>query len=177
MTPRHGVAIRATRLPLSPHCNPFSVSRTSLGDFHRSLSVSLASFAEKVSESRGPLIAPAGAKTAWPLIRQSHARQATSAHSAWGPKPVRTALQVHNLLRTQLGNTTAGVRLCTRTGLHGNRVGVTMPLEIALSPQARSPALPPSTHPKLGVSSKHHGFHRYALQRIFRPSLGNGRSD
>ena len=37
--------------------------------------------------------------------------------------------------------------------------------------------LPPSTHPKLGVSSRHHGFHRYALQRIFRPSLGNGRSD
>ena len=144
LTPRHGVAIRATRLPLSPHCNPFSVSRNSLGDFHRSLSVSLASFAGKVSESRGPSIAPAGAKTAWPLIRQSHARQATSAHSAWGLRPVRTALQVHNLLRTQAGNTTLGVRLCTRAGLHGNRVGITMPLESALSPQARMAHFPPA---------------------------------
>ena len=169
MTPRHGVAIRATRLPLSPHCNPFSVSRNSLGDFHRSLSVSLASFAEKVSESRGPLIAPAGAKTAWPLIRQSHARQATSAHSAWGPKPVRTALQVHNLLRTQLGNTTAGVRLCTRTGLHGNRVGVTMPLEIALSPQARSiPRFPPAPTQNWAYQAGTRGF----IDVPFRGFLG-----
>ena len=36
---------------------------------------------------------------------------------------------------------------------------------------------PPSTHPKLGVQSRHKGFHRYALQRIFRPFLENGSSD
>ena len=42
--------------------------------------------------------------------------------------------------------TTMGVRPRTRTGLHGNRVGVTMPLEIALSPQARKARfLPAST--------------------------------
>ena len=42
--------------------------------------------------------------------------------------------------------TTMGVRPRTRTGLHGNRVGVTMPLEIALSPQARKTRfLPAST--------------------------------
>ena len=62
MTPRHGVAIRATRLPLSPHCNPFLAQNDSLGDFHHSPSVSLASFAGRVSESRGPPIAPAGSE-------------------------------------------------------------------------------------------------------------------
>lgn len=42
--------------------------------------------------------------------------------------------------------TTMGVRPRTRTGLHGNRVGVSMPLEIALSPQARKTRfLPAST--------------------------------
>ena len=42
--------------------------------------------------------------------------------------------------------TTMGVRPRTRTGLHGNRVGVSMPLEIALSPQARKARfLPAST--------------------------------
>ena len=51
-----------------------------------------------------------------------------------------------NLLRTQIENTATGVRSCTRAGLHGNRVGVTMPLEIALSPQARKARfLPAST--------------------------------
>ena len=167
--PRQGVAVHATRLPLSPHCNPFFARDDSLGDFHHSPSVSLASFAEKVSESKGPLIAPAGAKTTWPLIRQSHARQATSAHSAWGPKPVRTALQVHNLLRTQLGNTTAGVRLCTRTGLHGNRVGITMPLESALSPQARSiPHCPPAPTQNWAYQAGTRGF----IDVPFRGFLG-----
>ena len=51
-----------------------------------------------------------------------------------------------NLLRTQIENTATGVRSCTRAGLHGNRVGVSMPLEIALSPQARKTRfLPAST--------------------------------
>jgi hypothetical protein len=58
-----------------------------------------------------------------------------------------------------------------------------MPLEVAQSMQARAAvkhgvgALPPSTHPKLGVQSKHKEFRRYALQRIFRPFLVDGRSD
>ena len=63
-------------------------------------------------------------------------RQATSAHSVTALGR-RTALQVHNLFRTRLGNTTTGVRPRTRTGLHRNRVGLTMPLDIALSLQAR----------------------------------------
>ena len=47
--PRHSVAGHATRSPLSPHCNPFSARYDSLGVFHPSRSVSLASFANRVS--------------------------------------------------------------------------------------------------------------------------------
>ena len=122
---------------------PFLSRWNSLGDFHHSPSASLASFADMVSKSKGPF-APAGSKTAWPLIRHIHARQATSAHSVTALEGRCTALQVHHLFRTQLGNTTMGVRLCTRTGLHGNRVGLTMPLDIALSPQARMAHFPPA---------------------------------
>ena len=55
-----------------------------------------------------------------------------------------------------------------KTGLHTNRVGFSMPLEVALSMQARlcrerQDALPPSTHPKLGVQSRHKGLRRCAL--------------
>ena len=42
---------------------------------------------------------------------------------------------------------------------------------------ARPESLTPSTHPKLGVKSRHQGLHRYALQRIFRPFLEDGHSD
>ena len=42
---------------------------------------------------------------------------------------------------------------------------------------ARPKSLTPSTHPKLGVKSRHQGLHRYALHRIFRPYLEAGRSD
>lgn len=123
---------------------PFLPRQDSLGDFHHSPSVSLASFADVVSKSRGPPVALARDTAAWPLIHHTHARQATSAHSVTAPQDRCTALQVHNLLRTQAGNTTEGVRLRTRTGLHGNRVGLTMPLEIALSPQARKARFPPA---------------------------------
>ena len=34
-----------------------------------------------------------------------------------------------------------------------------------------------STHPKLGVRSRHQRLHSYALQRIFRPFLGDGSAD
>ena len=116
----------------------------SLGDFHYSLSVSLASFAETVSESKGPLCSGRERKRPDLSFTNPHARQATSAHSVTARDGRCTALQVHHLLRTQLGNTAMGVRLCTRAGLHGNRVGVTMPLEIALSPQARMACFPPA---------------------------------
>ena len=42
---------------------------------------------------------------------------------------------------------------------------------------ADADTLSPSPRPKLGVTSGRQRFHRYALQRIFRPSLGSGGSD
>ena len=42
---------------------------------------------------------------------------------------------------------------------------------------ARPGSLTPSTHPKLGVKSRHQGLHRYALYRIFRPYLEAGSFD
>ena len=170
--------VHITRLPLSPHCNPFLVQNDSLGVFHHSLSASLASFAAMVSESKGEFHSGREWKRPGLSSAMPTSRQATSAHSVTAPFGADAPhcrfiiCFVHSS-----ENTTQGVRLCTRTGLHRNRVGVTMPLEIALSPQARKCTLPPSTHPKLGVSSRHQRFHRYALRRIFRPSLGNGRSD
>lgn len=41
--------------------------------------------------------------------------------------------------------------------------------------ETRPKVLTPSTHPKLGVRSKHKGLHRYALRWIFRPILGRER--
>jgi len=86
-----------------------------------------------------------------------------SAHSVHGLKPGSTALQVHILLRTAVAyphGSTPG----TQTGLRRNRVGSPMPLGDARSPQAQHTLLPPfSTHPKLGVSSKHQRFHSCAL--------------
>ena len=125
-----------TAIPFLPH-------EDSLGDFHRSPSVSLASFADRVSEGdRGKALARAPPRSS--SIHPPHARQATSTHSVTAPTDRCTALQVHNLFRTQAENTTVGVRLCTRTGLHENRVGLSMPLEIALSPQARMARFPPA---------------------------------
>ena len=147
----------------------------SLGVFHHSLSVSLASFAKQVSagdHDRRP-----GQDSAVLIPHSPASRKAGyGCTQRYAPGGAMHRIAGSNLLRTQIENTATGVRSCTRAGLHGNRVGVTMPLEIALSPQAFS-TLPPSIHPKLGVSSKHQKFHRYALRRLFRSSLGNGRSD
>ena len=70
-----------------------------------------------------------------------------SAHSTHGVEPGCTALQVSTLSRTQIGNTTMGVRLCTRTGLHAWRVGFLMPLRSALHPQAQKIFALSTQHP------------------------------
>ena len=117
----------------------------SLGVFHHSLSVSLASFAKQVSAG-------------------DHDRQSRPGQRRVDPtftSFTQGRLRLHTALRTRRRDAPhcrfticfvhrpkyhAGVRLCTRTGLHGNRVGVSMPLEIALSPQARKARfLPAST--------------------------------
>ena len=149
----------------------------SLGDFHHSLSASLASFADRVSKSKGPSDTPAGVKTACPLIHPAHARQATSAHSVTAPTG-----PMHRIAGSQSVSYTGRKYRYGSTSVHKNRSPRKqgrVDHAIGNRPESASThgALPPSTHPKLGVSSRHQRFHRCALQRIFRPSLGNGRSD
>ena len=142
---RHGVA--HPRYPIATESalqSPVCLWQNSLGVFHCSLFVSLASFAGRISESKGPpLLRPEqNGLTSHPSYPRKAGYVCTQRYGT--PRRRCTALQVSHLFRTQLGNTTQGVRLCTRTGLHGNRVGVTMPLEIALSPQARMACFPPA---------------------------------
>ena len=117
----------------------------SLGVFHHSLSVSLASFAKQVSagdHDRRP-----GQDSAVLIPHSPASRKAGyGCTQRYAPEGTMHRIAGSNLLRTQIENTATGVRSCTRAGLHGNRVGVTMPLEIALSPQARKARfLPAST--------------------------------
>ena len=158
---------------------PFLPLWNSLGVFHHSLSASLASFAAMVSESKGSFMLRPGAITIWPLIRHTHVKAGYICTQRYGPRKRRcTALQVHHLLRTQLeeyhdGSTAMHKNRSPQKQGRGNHAIGNRP-EFA---SAHKCVLPPSTHPTLGVSSRHQRFHRYALQRIFRPSLGNGRSD
>ena len=142
--PRHNVASYATRLPLSPHCNPFLARNDSLGDFHHSPSVSLASFAGRVSESRGPPIAPAGSENGLASYPPHPRKAGYVCTQRYGPRRPMHRIAGSSSVSYTARNTTMGVRLCTRTGLHGNRVGITMPLESALSPQARAARFPPA---------------------------------
>lgn len=175
--PRRGVAFRATRLPLSPHCNPFSALLTdSLGDFHHSPSASLASFAGGVSKGdRGNLsgqsdptlipYSPIPLKAGY-VCTQHHVPEGAMYCIAGSQSVSYTGRKYH------YGSTSAHKnRSPQKQGRVIHAIG-----DRPESASSQS-ALPPSTHPKLGVSSKHQRFHRCALQRIFRPSLGNGRSD
>ena len=123
---------------------PFQPGQDSLGDFHPSRSVPLASFANRVSGgdqtgplARGPRLLfphPPASRKAGYVCTQRYG-PAGPMHRAAGSSAASYAAR----------NTTLGVRPRTRTGLHGNRVVITMPLEIALSPQAQAkPGFPPA---------------------------------
>ena len=148
----------------------------SLGDFHYSLSVSLASFAAMVSESRGPL-APAGSKFGLASHSPYPRKAGYICTQRYGP-----GWPMHRIAGSSSASYTARKYRDGSTAVHKSR----SPRKqgrgnhaIGNRPESASThgVLPPSTHPKLGVSSRHQRFHRCALQRIFRPSLGNGRSD
>ena len=174
---RRGVA--HPRYPIATESalqSPVCLWQNSLGVFHCSLFVSLASFAGRISESKGPpLLRPEqNGLTSHPSYPRKAGYVCTQ---RYGPKYRCTALQVYNLFRTQLEEYHAG-----STAMHKNR----SPRKqgrgnhaIGNRPEFASAqsALPPSIHPALGVPSRHQRFHRCALQRIFSPSLGNGRSD
>ena len=140
---RHSVANCATRSPLSPHCNPFSARYDSLGVFHPSRSVSLASFANRVS---GGDRTAALARAAGPLFPHSPASRKAGyvCTQRYGPAGPMHRAAGSSAASYAARNTTLGVRPRTRTGLHGNRVVITMPLESALSPQARAARFPPA---------------------------------
>ena len=116
----------------------------SLGVFHHSLSVSLASFAKRVSagdHDRRP-----GQDSAVLIPHSPASRKAGyGCTQRYAPEGTMHRIAGSSSASYMDPLTTMGVRPRTRTGLHGNRVGVSMPLEIALSPQARKRAS--SQHP------------------------------
>ena len=222
---RHAVANRAARLPLKSALQSPPRPFDSLGDFHRSPSVSLASFAARVSRGNHSA-APARAAPRRSPIHPPHARQATSAHSVTVSRTdaphCRFTIRFVHRHGYQLGSTSAHKNGSPREqGRVSHAIGRRPEPASARSASARVPvrrkavaglrpgnpagfplggprrvrrngfslrerggaavegadALPPSTHPKLGATSRRQRFHRYALQRIFRPSLGNGGSD
>ena len=84
---------------------------------------------------------------------------------------LRTTLQVHTRLvreeasKLEFSTSSHNTRSPRKSGRMLHAIG------------ARPESLTPSTHPKLGVKSRHQGLHRYALHRIFRPYLEAGSSD
>ena len=83
-----------------------------------------------------------------------------------------TALQVHTRLVREEGFQAWS----SQTSSHNTR-SPRKPGRMLHAIGARPESLTPSTHPKLGVKSRHQGLHRYALYRIFRPYLGISVSD
>ena len=124
----------------------------------------LASFAGRVSWGNYSF-ALARARTGFiSSIRQTHARQATSAHSVTNTKKIvpdaphcRFIICFVRRSRYHIGSTSMHKNRSPREQGRGNHAIGNRP-EIA-----SAKALPPSTHPKLGVSSKHQRFHRCAL--------------
>ena len=148
----------------------------SLGVFHYSQTISLASFADTVSRSNHNR-SLAGEPAAYSPIRRTHSRQATLHTAFTAQRPGSTAIQVSTLRRTQVvyhkGSPPMHKRRSPRKqGRSLHAIG-----DRPKSASAGSPRFPPSTHPKLGVRSRHQGFHSYALKRIFRPFFRTGRSD
>ena len=153
--------IHATRLPLSPHCNPFSACEEQPRCFPLQPVRLLASFAAMVSKSKGTVL----------LRPEQQLSDLLSTISTQGRLRLHTALRkfipMHriagsNLLRTQAGiphgsSSMHKSRSPRKQGRVNHAIGNRPEFASAGS------ALPPSTHPKLGVTSKHQRFHRYAL--------------
>ena len=138
--------IRATRLPLSPHCNPFFVSLEQPRCFPPQSVRFFSLFCSHGFREQRTAHAPAGSDHGLashpPCPPQGRLHLHTALRPSWNTDAPHCRFIICFVHSSE--NTTMGVRLCTRTGLHGNRVGVTMPLEIALSSQARKPGFPPA---------------------------------
>ena len=85
---------------------------------------------------------------------------------------LRTALQVHTRFVREEASAARSSQL-----RHTITRSPRKPGRILHAIGVRPRSLTPSTHPKLGVKSRHKGLHRYALYRIFRPYLVVGHLD
>ena len=146
----------------------------SLGVFHHSLSVSLASFAKQVSAGDHDRQSRPGQRRVDPTFTsftqgrlRLHTALRTRRHDA--PHCRFIICFVHGSAYHNGSTSTHKSRSPRKQGRHHHAIGKRP--ESASAGKAR---LPPSTHPKLGVSSRHQRFHRCALQRIFSPSFGDG---
>ena len=175
--PRCAVAGRTTRLPLSPHCNPCFASREQPRCFPpqsvRFFSLFLQTGFQGAIAIRTPARVAAALIPHPPASRKAGYDCTQRYGAVWRDAPhcrFKSASYMNRNYRN--GSTSMHKNRSPRKqgrGIHaiGNR------------PESASvkSTLPPSIHPRLGVSSKHQKFHRCALWRLFRSSLGNGRSD
>lgn len=138
------VSMTDTRLPLSPYRNPISAPKRQSRCFPRQLSpVSILfckpSFKKILPRSQGHEIGHLAL-----FSRTVHARQATL-HTAFTANAVSTALQVQAGI-VQRSLTTKGVRRCTISGLHRNRVRILHAIE-GRPVSAGENRLPPASTP------------------------------
>ncbi len=167
-SPRSSVARLNTRLPLSPYCNPPSAPLRQSRRFPQQNDPTLILFCRYGFQKQYR-------QRLWPkhpaasifFPRHTHSRQATlhTAHDS-----------VHCLAGSYLVRTRTGPCRGIYPSSHKKR-SPRKPGRILHAIGVRPGSLTPSTHPKLGVKSRHQGLHRYALQRIFRPFLGASRLD
>lgn len=149
----HLVRTAIPRLPLTD----------SLGDFRNSAIRFLASFAAMVSKiNTGSSLAkkpPAGILS----TRTTQGRLHCTQHHYSTAIQVQSCSVGHPSIRKCIGAPQRQVSTAIGSVFHAI--------------EKRPKALTPSTHPKLGVKSRHQRLHRYALRRIFRPALGTARAD
>lgn len=145
-TPRHSVAVCTTRLPLSPHCNPFSAHGIRQPRCFPPQSVHFFSLFCRSGFKEQRAACCSGRRLSGLTPHPPHPRKAGYVCTQrYGPAGPMHRAAGSSAASYAARNTTLGVRPRTRTGLHGNRVVITMPLESALSPQAQAkPGFPPA---------------------------------
>ena len=159
----------ATRLPLSPYCNPLSVPLRQPRCFPLQDVPILSLFCKDDFQRQYRLLPWPSAINRMLLFPNilTQGRLRCTQHAI-----LRTALQVH----TRLVCEEASNRWSSQASSHNTR-SPRKPGRMLHAIGARPGSLTPSTHPKLGVKSRHQGLHRCALHRIFRPYLGIGHLD
>ena len=153
----------STRLPLSPYCNPLSAQLRQPRCFPPQRNSPLSLFCKDGFQRQfRKWLWPSVTFRQAPFSPHTHSRQATlhtahdSAHCLAGSFPARTR---RGLPTRSSHSSSHNTRSPRKPGRILHAIGV------------RPKSLTPSTHPKLGVKSRHQGLHRCALHRIFRPYL------